>query len=139
MNIYVKLKSAGKRRPVLDNVPYALPDGIATLRQLIGVIVRQEVDKYNSRGTGNMLVPFLTEAEISDRSSVGKVGFGRLYSDAKADPENAVETALQGFDDGLFRAVINDREITELDGALALCDGDVLTFIRLVFLAGRLW
>ena len=139
VNLYVKLKSVGKRRPILDNAPYALPDGLSTLRQLIEAVVRQEVDKYNSRGLENMLVPFLTEAEIADQSIVGKVGFGRLYSDKKADLQKAVETAWQGFEDGLFRVMVGDKEATALDEPLELSDGDTLTFIRLTFLAGRLW
>ena len=139
MNIYIKLKSAGKRRPVLDNTPYTLPDGIASLRQLIEAVVRQEADKYNSRGMENMLVPFLTEAEISDQSTVGKIGFGRLYSEKKADPVKAVETALQGFEDGLFRVMVGEKEAAGLDEPLEIHEGDTLVFIRLTFLAGRLW
>jgi len=139
MNIYIKLKSAGKRRPVLENVPYDLPDGIRTLRQLIDAVVRQEVDTYNSRGVENALVPFLTETQIAEQSTVGKVGFGRIYSDKKADPEKASEAALQGFEDGLFRVLINDTEVSELDGAVEIKNNDTLTFIRLTFLAGRLW
>ena len=139
MNVYIKLKSAGKRRPVLDSVPYALPDGISSLRQLIEAVVRQEVAKYNDRGTENMLVSFLTETEIKEQSTVGKVGFGRLYSDKKADPDKAVETAVLGFEDGLFRVMVGDKEATELDGLLEISEDDTLTFIRLTFLAGRLW
>ena len=139
MNIYIKLKSVGKRRPILENSPYNLPEGISTLRQLIETVVRQEVEKYNSRGTENMLVPFLTDTEISEKSTVGKVGFGRLYSDKKANPEKAIETALQGFEDGLFRVVINDFEITDIDDPIRINENDILTFIRLTFLAGRLW
>ena len=139
MNIYIKLKSIGKRRPILENVPYDLPNGIETLRQLIEVIARQEADAFNSRGLENMLVPFLTEAGIAKQSAVGKVGFGRLYSEKKVDPDKAVETALQGFEDGLFRVLINDTEVSELDGAAEIKDNDTLTFIRLTFLAGRLW
>jgi len=139
MNVYVKLKSAGKRRPVLNDTPYTLPDGITSLRQLIGVIVRQEVDAYNNRGLENMLVPFLTESEISNQSTVGKIGFGRLYSDKKADFDKAVETALQGFDDGLFRVLVGETEAAELDAPLEIHEDDTLTFIRLTFLAGRLW
>jgi len=116
LNIYIKLKSIGKRRPILENVPYDLPEGISSLRQLIEVIVRQEVDTYNSRGLENMLVPFLTEIEIAEQSTVGKVGFGRLYSDKRADPDKAVETALQGFEDGLFRMLINDKERADDNG-----------------------
>ena len=123
----------------MDSVPYALPDGISSLRQLIEIVVRQEVARYNDRGTENMLVPFLTETEISDRSTVGKVGFGRLNSDKKADPDKAVETAVLGFEDGLFRVMVGDKEATELDGLLEISEDDTLTFIRLTFLAGRLW
>ena len=139
MNVYIKLKSVGKRRPVLENVPYSLPDGVSSLRQLIEVIVRQEVDKYNSRGLETMLIPFLTEAEIADQSTVGKVGFGRLYSEKKADPDKAVEIAWQGFEDGLFRVVIEESEAAELDSYLEIQDGQRITFIRLTFLAGRLY
>ena len=139
MNVYIKLKSVGKRRPVLDKTPYTLPDGIISLRELIEAVVRQEVDAYNERGVENMLAPFLTEAEIEDQSTVGKIGFGRLYSDKKADPEKAVETAIQGFEDGLFRVVVGEKEAPELDEPLDINENDTLTFIRLTFLAGRLW
>ena len=139
MNIYIKLKSVGKRRPVLEDTPYTLPDGITNLRKLIEVMVRQEVEKFNSRGEDNMLVPFLTEVEIEEQSTTGKVGFGRLYSDRKADPEKAVETALQGFEDGLFKVLCGETELAELDETLTIKENDVLTFIRLTFLAGRLW
>jgi len=139
MNVYIKLKSAGKRRPALNNIPYTLPDGIASLRQLIETIVRQEVDEYNNRRTEKMLVPFLTEIEISDQNTVGKIGFGRLYSDKKANLEKAIETALQGFEDGLFRVMLGETEATELDKPLEIHEDTTLTFIRLTFLAGRLW
>ena len=122
----------------MENTPYSLPGSITSLRELLETIVRQEAEKYNSRSTMDMLVPFLTETEISDQSTVGKVGFGRLYSDKKADTEKAVETALQGFEDGLFRVVINDTEITGIDDPLKINENDVLAFIRLTFLAGRL-
>ena len=139
MNVYIKLKSAGKRRPILENTPYDLPEGVNSLRQLIEVMVRQEVEKYNNRGLENMLVPFLTENEIADQSSVGKVGFGRLYSEKRADPEEAVKTALQGFEDGLFRVLINDKEAADMDTPLEISENDTLTFVRLTFLTGRLW
>jgi hypothetical protein len=151
MKIYIKLKSAGKRKPALEDIPFVLPDlqelndKCFTLRRLIEIIVRQEAAKYNARGTENMLVPFLTETEIEDQKNAGKVGFGRLYSDKRADPEKAVLTALQGFEDGLFRVVTGNsynnenNEVSELDSVVNINEGDTLTFIRLTFLAGRLW
>ena len=32
MQIYIQMKAAGKRRPVLNDVPYELPDEVKTLR-----------------------------------------------------------------------------------------------------------
>ena len=139
MDVFVKLKSVGKRRLVRESTPYALPEGISTLRQLLEAVVVKEVEEYNSKGADNQLVPFLTEAQIEDQSTVGKVGFGRLYSERKADPIKAVEVALQGFEDGLFRVLIGEAEATKLDSPLELNEGDTLTFIRLTFLAGRMW
>jgi hypothetical protein len=139
MNVFIKIKSAGRRRPVLNNIPYNLPDGICSLRQLIEAVVRQEVVDYNNRGTENMLVPFLTETEISDQGTVGKIGFGRLYSDKKANLDKAFETAIQGYEDGLFRVMVGATEAVELDKPLEIHENDTLTFIRLTFLAGLLW
>ena len=139
MKVFINLKSVGKRKAALERSPFVLPDGVSTLRQLIDAIVRQEVERFNSRGEENMLIPFLTEAEIADQGAAGKVGFGRLYSDRKADPEKAVSAALLGFEDGLFRVLVGSSEATGLDSPLTINEDEVLTFIRLTFLAGRLW
>ncbi|MDR0513789.1 MAG: hypothetical protein LBG81_01330 [Coriobacteriaceae bacterium] len=139
MDVFVCLKSAGRRKPALARAPYTLPEDISSLRQLIEAVVFQEVERYNSRGVDHMLVPFLTEAETADQATGGKVGFGRLYSEKKADPQKALKTALEGFEDGLFRVMIGRHEACDLDAPLWINEGDTLTFIRLFFLTGRLW
>jgi len=139
MKVFINLKSIGKRKPVLEKMPYALPDTVTNLRQLIEAVVRKETERYNSRGTDNMLVTFLTQSEIEEQCETGKVSFGRLYSETKTDPEKAVKTALVGFEDGLFRVLIGENEISDLDAPLDITEGCILTFIRLTFLAGRSW
>jgi hypothetical protein len=139
MRIYVNLKSVGKRKRGLEKTPYTVADGISTMRGLIEAAVRQGVADFNARGADNMLVDFLTEEAVADKAAAGKVGFGRLYSEKKADPGKAVAAAVQGFEDGLFRVLVNDTEAVELDAPLEIREDDVLTFIRLTFLAGRLW
>ena len=139
MNVFINLKSVGKRRPALQKTPYTLPDGISSPRRLIEAVVRLETDKYNKRGVDNMLISFLTETEIAERGETGKIGFGRLYSDKKADPGKAVEAALLGYSDGLFRMTVDNEEAGDLDSPLVIREGATITFIRLTFLAGRLW
>jgi hypothetical protein len=137
ITVYANIKSIGKRKPVFERIPYKLPDDIKTLRSLIETIVRLEVAEYNKKPTGVKLLPFLTDEEIEDAKTVGKISFGTIYNSKKANPEKAIETALAGFSDGLFKVLINDCEVDDIDSEIALADGDILTFIKLTFLAGR--
>jgi len=124
---------------MLSAIPYALPGSIVTLRDLITALVHIEVERYNSKEVGAMLLPYLTQEQIEEQSPTGKVGFGRIYSDRKAGAQKAVDTALQGFEDGLFRVLLGSTEAKELDGRVELKNQNTLTFIRLTFLSGRLW
>ncbi|MDR1298082.1 MAG: hypothetical protein LBO05_12110 [Deltaproteobacteria bacterium] len=139
MRIFVNLKSVGRRRRGVEPVPYELPETIVSLEDLITCLVGREVESFNARQPGAMLLPFLSQEMIEAGEEVGKVGFGTLRSDKKADPQKALSVALQGFADGLFRFLINEREIKDLAEPLGLKPDDVLTFLRLTFLAGRLW
>lgn len=139
LNIYVKMKTVGKRKPVLDRVPYEIPENISNLEELLSVFVRIEVEKYNQKGTDMQIIPFLTEKEIREQASVGKVGFGRIYSEKKADEKQAFQNAIQCYEDGLVRVFLNDRELTDLKEPIQVKEEDCITFIRLTFLAGRLW
>ena len=139
LRVFVNIKSIGKRRPALSAIPYALPDDVTNLYDLVTAVVKNEVYLYNSKESEAMLLPFLTQEQIADQSVSGKVGFGRIYTDKTADLEKAIGTALQGFEDGLFRVMVNDSEAESLDAPVALKEGDTLTFIRLTFLTGRLW
>ncbi len=139
MKIYVQVKAAGKRRPVLERVPYEIPEGICTLRDFLREIVDLEVECYNQKGKDVQVLPFLTKEEVEERAESGKVAFGRIYSEKKADSVKAVENAVQCFEDGLVRVFQNEEEREALDTPMQIQEGDIFTFIRLTFLAGRLW
>ena len=139
MQVYVRVKTLGKRKDVLPPRPYELPEGISSLRGLLTAFVEAEVDRYNSKDTEAPLLSCLTVEEIEAQSETGKVSFVRLWSDRKADKAKAVQTAIQAFDDGLVRVLMDDVELTELDTPLKIHEGAVFTFVRLTFLAGRMW
>ena len=139
MQVYVKIKALGKRRDVLPPKPYELPEGIGSLRQLLTAFVEAEVERYDGKGPEAPRLSCLTAEEIEAQSETGKVGFGRLWSDRKADRAKAAETAVRAFQDGLVRVLMDEAELTELDAPLAVREGAVFTFVRLTFLAGRMW
>lgn len=139
MEIYVRVKVPGKRREVLAPIARELPEGIGSLRQLLRIIVEQEVARYNAAPEDTQLIPFLTQEALDDQIRAGRVSFGRIYSDKKADPEKAVLNALQCWEDGIVRVFLNDEELTQLDAPLVIPEKAQLTFLRLTFLAGSLW
>lgn len=138
MQIFVRVKTPGKRKDVLTSVPREIPP-VGSLRELLTVLVRQEVESVNRRDTEAQLTAWLTSEQIDAEAETGKVGFGRLWSDRKADTEKAVANAMQCFEDGIVRVFMGDTELTEPDAPLSVPEGAEFTFIRLTFLAGRMW
>jgi hypothetical protein len=59
--------------------------------------------------------------------------------DRKADEEKAVVTALQCFDDGIAALFADGVRYTERKEIIPLRDQSEVTFVRLTFLAGRMW
>lgn len=139
MQVFVRVKALGKRKDVLPPQPYALPDGIGSLRGLLTAFVEAEVKRYNGKDTEGPLLAALSAEEIRAQAESGKVGFGRLWSDREADRGKAVKTAIQAFEDGLVRVLMDEMELNDLDAPLSVPEGAVFTFVRLTFLAGRMW
>ena len=69
----------------------------------------------------------------------GKVAYGDSVNDKKADEEAAVRNALQCFDDGMVALFADGVRYTKQDEVIPLKEQSEVTFVRLVFLAGRMW
>ncbi|MEY2194484.1 hypothetical protein AB7942_17340 [Neobacillus sp. BF23-41] len=140
MKIYVTMKSLAMRKDYLTKKEIHLEGFPTTLRVLLTELVSIQVQEFNATTqTETNMVSFLTNEEIEQQVYAGKVGFGTKYSDQKADLQTAVRVAIQAFEDGLYRVVINEKESLDLDERLGLQEDDQLTFIKLTMLAGRMW
>lgn len=139
MEVYVTVKQAGRRRAFVARERLVLPRSPLTLRDLLQDIVRLRVDAYNGQPVNAILVKHLTPDEIEEQWKSGRVAFGRRRNAHQADPDTAAAVAVQAFADGLYRVFADDRELTELDGPLALNPGVTLVFVRFTMLAGRQW
>ncbi len=138
LNVELKQLSARGRR--VAPVPFEIETVPTTVGELIAATVRKCVEEYNERvRKGESGITPLTEHQIRDMADVGRITFGICNSDREQDACEAVECALSAFKDGLFRVFINEKEYTAQDEAIDLREGDVLAFIRLTMLAGRMW
>lgn len=141
MRITVRVKQAGRKHALIENKTIEI-DEIGknpTLEVLLNAVVKQQVEVYNNKNPEENLLPFLSKEEIEQTAETGKVGFGSIYNEAKADLAKAQETALQAFEDGMFAVFADENEIQKLNSVVQLTDSTVITFIRLTFLAGGYW
>jgi hypothetical protein len=134
-------KALGRKRPLFADFSIPLPPelgdgGALTLRELIERVVRAEVDAFNQRRQERRLVRALTAREIDAGVDKGKVDMGGRESRQPADADEAVGTALEAFEDGLYLVVVDGVEQRDLDGQVFLNPDSRVAFVRLTMLAG---
>ena len=140
MQVQVNVKRIGKRRNAIETKPYEI-DGVHDIGTLIAAFVTVEVARFNERAAaGETVLRYLTNEEVADAATVGKIGFGTDYSGKMQDTAAAIANAHQSFEDGIYRIFINGAEVEgALDTPVTLHENDEITFVRLTMLAGRMW
>ena len=137
----IRGKALGRKKPLFTDwsIPFP-PDlgdgGSLTLRDLIGRVVRAEVEAFQKRQQERRLFRALTEKQIEAGTAKGKIEAGGSDLNQKVDAEEAVATALEAFEDGLYLVVIDEQEQRSLDAQVFLQSDSTVAFVRLVMLAG---
>ena len=140
MQVQVNVKHIGKRRDAIETRPYEI-DAVHDIGELIDAFVTAEVARFNERATaGETALRYLTNEEVADAATVGKVGFGVDYRGQVQSAAAAIANAHQCFTDGIYRIFVNGAELEgPLDTPVTLHENDEITFVRLTMLAGRMW
>ncbi len=150
MQIFVQVKQLGKRRDAVKKQPFDLTTIPHTTKELFDEIVQITVDTFNQRVDNSIkensedtslptLLTYLSANDIDTMATGGKISFGVDYRQKKADLTIARENVYAAYQDGLFRVFLNDMELTSLDAPIVIKKDDILVFVRLVMLAGRMW
>ncbi|MFQ5506712.1 MAG: hypothetical protein ACE5F1_18230 [Planctomycetota bacterium] len=141
--VLVEARVLGKRRALIPEWSVPVPaepqddgEGGLTLRALIERIVRAEVSAFEKRQEARRFVRVLSEREIAVGRRRGRIDPGERDVQQEVDPEQAVATALQGFEDGLYLVILDGNEQKDLDRQVHVTDESRLVFLRLTFLAG---
>jgi hypothetical protein len=139
MQIFIRLKQAGKRRLILEKQAIDIENmgKTPTLEALITAVVTEQVAAYNAKTLEKPILNFLTETQIKDAAATGKVNFGAIYNDKKADLKQAIKVALEAHIDGLYVVAVDDKIVKKLEDIVALGENSVFTFLRLTLLIGR--
>ena len=136
----LSIKMLGKKYPVLEDIPIQLSNQFPetpSLQDLLTELVTQQVEQFNvSHTVEENLLPYLSESDISKKAERGKVGFGAVYNDKTVLLSDALKTALQAFEDGLYFVFIDRVKIEKLDDRIELNESSELMLLRLTALVG---
>ena len=144
MEIKVTVKQLGKKHPVLaeQKLDIDYNDVNISLENLLKLVVQQQVEAFNAKSSeleDEDYAKIPKENYLNILTDTGKVGFGSIYDQRKADLQKAQENALQAFEDGMFAVFYGDEQIENLSQSINLSLDHTFTFIRLTFLAGSYW
>ena len=142
--IHVQAKVVGKRRPLVPNWAVPIPEEMenkhrATLRELIALVVMEEVEAFEARQAERRFMRVLSKSQIENAAQRGKVDAAQApaeVTDVVVDREQALSNALTAFEDGLYYVFLDEVQIETLDQPIFLTAGSQVTFLRLVPLAG---
>lgn len=137
MKIIINIKGLSQKK-VIYKEEVELSNKISTTKDLITELVKINVEKFNRKMDDKDILSIMTNEYIAEAAKSGKIG-DEVHGDKRANLEKALDTAYLAFEDGLFYIFVNDEQTQKLDDSLNLKDGDVLTFIKLTMLAGRMW
>ena len=135
-------RSLGQKKKLFADwsipVPPEFTEGApVTLRQLIEKIVRVEVAGFQQRQQDRQFIRVLTSRQIDEGTAAGKIESGSTEVPVQeVDPDSAVATALQAFEDGLYLVAIDGTEQRSLDQQVYVNEESQVAFIRLTLLAG---
>ena len=130
MKIRINVKGAGRRAGRLTQIEYDYPLSEMTVGEFLTETARQTVRDYNARGKektpdGEELLMLFSDSSLKIVHT--------------ADEGKAVRDVLQAFEDGIVAVFVDGVRYTETAQRVTLTPKSEATFMRLTFLAGRIW
>ena len=141
ISIKVEAKVIGQRRALFTDYPIPLTaaengQSRMKLRELLESLVLHEVQAFRERQAERRLSIVLTPKQIEEGAVRGKIDSGERDLGQTVDEAEALKTALQAFEDGLYYVFLDNTQIESLDEDLVIQNDSRLMLVRLVALAG---
>lgn len=139
MKVNINIKGVSNRKNKILHLEYFYPDVEMTLKDFLTETVRITVRDYNKGKESDEVLKSLSAIEIANQAVTGKVTFGLHYDKKEADEQEAIANTLQCFQDGMIAVFIDGERYEVLEQTVPVTENSEVTFVRLTFLAGRMW
>lgn len=139
MKVNINIKGVSNRKNKILHLEYMYPDTEMTLRDFLAETVKITVQDFNRGKASNEILKSLSTMDIDNQAATGKIAFGIHYNKKEADEQGAIENVLQCFQDGMIAVFIDEEQYEAFEQIVPLKENSEVTFVRLTFLAGRMW
>jgi len=140
--VSIEGKSIGSKKKLFDSLSVSLQElqplhEKLDLEELIKNIVTEQVTAFTKRQRESQLLKVLTQKEIKQGSSSGKITSGGSEVPEQAiDLNQAISAATDAFNDGLYMVFVDSVQYTVLEDKIPLKEDSTIMFIRLTLIAG---
>lgn len=107
-----------------------------SLKNLLIQIIRAEVEGFRTRQQQRQLISVLSQEAINQAALEGKIEMGGEKYQQEISQQEAIDRALQAFEDGFYYIFIDDQQIEGLEETVLLKENSKILFLRLVPLVG---
>ncbi len=137
MNLTMTIKQLGRKK-ALTTRDYSLENFSSqpTLTELLTRIVTLEVNAFRERQADNQFLRVLTETQLLEAADTGKISLGGQEFTQDVNTDEAIQTAIQAFQDGLYYVFNGETQIEYLTDVVSLELRQDIMFLRLVALVG---
>ena len=139
MKIKINIKGYSNSTAKIRQLEYEYSKTEYTVKEFLEETVLITLNNYQNNTLASDLYKVLTDEEIRQQSESGKISFGYHYNENKVNKNKAIETALSDFIDGMVALFIGEDRYEDINEKIILDENTVVTFIKLTFLAGRMW
>jgi hypothetical protein len=137
VNLSLSVKQLGRKK-ALTTRDYSIGNFLLqpTLTELLTRIVTLEVNAFRERQADNQFLRVLTETQLLEASETGKISLGGQEFTQEVNVDDAIQTAIQAFQDGLYYVFNGETQIEYLTDVVNLELRQDIMFLRLVALVG---
>lgn len=135
-NLTISGKVLGKSQNLFTTWHMSLPSQTLTLQELLTQIVQSEIQSFHDRQSQQRLTKVLGLVEIETGVAQGKITSGGSDLDQTVNEQQAIDNALQSFQDGFYLVFIDDQQQEDLADLVDLKANSELLFLRLTPLVG---
>jgi hypothetical protein len=135
-NLTISGKVLGKNQNLFTTWQMSLPGQTLTLQELLTQIVQSEIQAFQTRQSQQRLTKVLGLIEIEAGVAQGKITSGGSDLDQSVNEQQAIDNALQSFQDGFYLVFIDDQQQEDLADLVDLQANSELLFLRLTPLVG---